>query len=713
MHISKVQLVNYRNFAFADFRFTKGVNTIIGENGSGKTNLFRGMRLLLDEFMIRAAYRMTEADFNRGIGDWRGHWIIISLEFDEVSEDEAIQALFLHGVGNITEGAIGKSTYNLIFRPNASIREKLSKLKIGDKAGLDIIRNEITIEDYETLFTGKSTADFSDPGVYASLVGDFDAVSFPDELNPALIGGQLPKILSISKEISFTFVQALRDVVSDFQNNRTNPLLTLLKNKSGEVDATAFQPIIDLVNNLNQNIESLPDVKSIRADIKATINDAAGQAYAPSSMSIRSDLSSDSDKLFQSLKLFVGESDEDYEGGIHELSLGGANLIYLTLKLLEFRYRKDRESFANFLLIEEPEAHIHTHIQKTLFDRLNYTDTQIIYSTHSTHISEVSNVKSINILGRKGLGCEVYQPSNGLPVKDIEKIQRYLDAIRSTLLFAKSVILIEGDAEEILFPIMIKKVLGVSLDELGISLVNIRSTGFKNIAVLFNDERIRRKCSIVTDLDTAFFDTIPNEGDDDAVIKKKTKAVNSQKSGASRKNDLELFCKDNPWVKPFFAQHTFEVDFLASGNSEYVIGSLDEVYTDTATITTAKSELSNADISVSGQRILTMANHVGKGWFAVLLGGALDYRTKIPVYILDALLFSSGSLNKELLGNIIRYRLGQLKLDPLADKNFDPYFREKLDQFLRDDLTAELFYAEWQRFAPNDTITRIFQIQNK
>jgi hypothetical protein len=41
------------------------------------------------------------------------------------------------------------------------------------------------------------------------------------------------------------------------------------------------------------------------------------------------------------------------------------------VKLLEFKYQKIKQSFANFLLIEEPEAHIHTHIhthiQKTLF----------------------------------------------------------------------------------------------------------------------------------------------------------------------------------------------------------------------------------------------------------------------------------------------------------------------------------------------------------
>ena len=38
MHISKVSLINYKNFANAKFLFNKGINTIIGENGSGKTN---------------------------------------------------------------------------------------------------------------------------------------------------------------------------------------------------------------------------------------------------------------------------------------------------------------------------------------------------------------------------------------------------------------------------------------------------------------------------------------------------------------------------------------------------------------------------------------------------------------------------------------------------------------------------------------------------
>ena len=114
MHITKLSLVNYRNFYNVKLLFNKGINTIIGENGSGKTNLFRAMRLLLDSSMPRFATKLAEGDFCRALGDWRGHWIIISLEFDDIAGDEASQSLFLHGVGNAEDEVVSRATYNLI-----------------------------------------------------------------------------------------------------------------------------------------------------------------------------------------------------------------------------------------------------------------------------------------------------------------------------------------------------------------------------------------------------------------------------------------------------------------------------------------------------------------------------------------------------------------------------------------------------------------------
>lgn len=95
---------------------------------------------------------------------------------------------------------------------------------------------KITINDYETVFTGKSTVDFNDKNVQNELMGDFENVIFNYEIDDSKFGGCIPHQLSVRKEVSFTFIKALRDVVSDFQDNKKNPLLTLLKSKSEELN---------------------------------------------------------------------------------------------------------------------------------------------------------------------------------------------------------------------------------------------------------------------------------------------------------------------------------------------------------------------------------------------------------------------------------------------------------------------------------------------
>ena len=685
MYISKISLVNYRNFKNASFFFNEGINTIIGENGSGKTNLFRAIRLLLDDDLLRSAYKIDVSDFSRTLEDWKGHWIIISIEFNDLSPEESIQSLFIHRTGIGNEEILDRATYNLFFRPKPEFRLKLSELQPGDKAGMNEILSKLVIEDYETFFTGKSTADFNDKEVYKELVGDFENVNFNFHLDGSKFGTKIPHQLSISHDICFTFVKALRDVVADFANNRTNPLITLLKNKSDEINEADYKPISDAVKSLNTQIEELPDVQQIREHIKETIKEAVGETYSPSSLSIKSSLPSEADKLLQSLKLFIGEPDEDYEGGIHELSLGGANLIFLTLKLLEFKYQKQKESFANFLIIEEPEAHLHAHVQKTLFERIVYGDTQIIYSTHSTFVSESSNIKNVNILSKKQNYAEVFQPTIGLADPKVVKLQRYLDAVRSNLLFAKGVILIEGDAEEILIPFLIKKVFGVSLDEIGISLINIGSTGFENVAQLFHDLRLRRKCSIITDLDSAICDTDILDDDSDKIKKYKKSVAASAKSGMERKTKLDDLTNGNKWLQICYAKHTFEIDFIQAGNESECVETIDEVYTDAKTRVTAKEELESDEVAVYGKRLLRMCKQHGKGWFAILLSGYIQQNTEIPDYIMDAVVFAKSTLSRETISNILAYRAdyylqeGQFPLDTNFQEALQDYTLFKLD----------------------------------
>ncbi|WP_051510844.1 ATP-dependent nuclease [Cobetia crustatorum] len=626
-----------------------------------------------------------------------------------MSNDEPIQALFNHSAEVIDQDDSGTAVYNLVFRPKASIRQKLAKIEDGDFEELERIRESITIEDYETEYTGRSSIDFTIPVNYMMVVGDFNNCKFNGVVNTSLAGVKLPRYLSLSKDISFTYIQALRDVVSEFRNNRTNPLLALLKVKSGDISEVTMQPIVDKVLELNESIESLDEVQSVRSDILSTIKDAAGETYAPRSLSVKSDLPEEADKLFKSLKLFVGESEDDYEDNISELSLGGANLIFLTLKLLEFKYKKEEDAIAKFLIIEEPEAHIHTHIQKTLFDRIGYHNTQIIYSTHSTHLSEVSNIKNINIITKGSNGCEVYQPANNLSASEIRNLQRYLDAVRSNLLFAKSTILVEGDAEEILIPIMFKQVTGLSLDELGISLINIRSTGFKNIAILFNDCRIKKYCSIITDLDAAFIDTTYSETDTSSLEKRKSKYAGSQSKGASRQKDLDSFVSGNNWLSVFYAEHTFEVDFIKSGNYRYIDKIIEDVYTSQSTIDLSKQELSSGNIELYGQRVLTMAESLGKGWFAILLGSKIDYRTIIPAYIWKAILASQKSLTIEQYASIYNYRLKKLYADQIVEVDKYCEAMSYIESYKSRHIALMEFKSLMSSYLKNDQINEILE----
>lgn len=104
-------------------------------------------------------------------------------------------------------------------------------------------------------------------------------------------------------------------------------------------------------------------------------------------------------------------------------------------------------------------------------------------------------------MGKKDKYTEIYIPSRGLQEEEIKKITRFLDVTRLPILFAKNVILVEGDAELILIPVMLKIKYGIDINKYGISIISMDSCFFDLIAVLFDDLRIKKKCAILTDLD--------------------------------------------------------------------------------------------------------------------------------------------------------------------------------------------------------------------
>jgi predicted ATP-dependent endonuclease of OLD family len=671
MYISKLCLRNYRNFRNSCIRFKKGVNTIIGENGCGKTNIMQAMRILLDESLPRT-YRFYESDFNRSIGKWKGHWIIIQIFFDELDYGDECQILALHLIGAAEDLDRLKGSCTVVFRPKLDVRTKLyeySLLNNKTTEGLNLLLDSITLDDYELCYLARTSLEFSDDHHYGEYVGDFENVTFPNPADVRFdIFGNKVYIGNFLKEISCTYIKALRDVESDLKSYRDNPLVNLLRGKERSIEVNKKTEITTKISDLNTEISSLEEVKEIASGITNNIHSSVGKTYAPA-VSIRSELPADMERLMQSLKIWVGDSsDEGYLGRIWELSLGGCNLIYLSTKLLEYEKVKSRDKVANFLLIEEPEAHIHTHIQKTLFDKIPENKTQVIFTTHSTHISSVSKISAVNIISKFSNRVEVFEPSNNLSKKGISRVERYLDAVRSDLLFAKSVMLVEGDAEQILIPIMFKRIFGTSLDEIGISLINIGSTGFQNVAQLFHSDRIRKRCAIVTDLDQSIIQ-LPASKDDDTNAQRNFR--NAEEVGERRKNKLNEFVKDNPFLKVFYAKNTFEIQFLQANNVVEVCDLVNDNFATKQWAKKVEEKLSSDSEEIAGREILRLANKFKKGWFALLLSDKIALHTHFPDYISKALGFCMGQLSLSTLKSIAVKRFTDLSLRPFADDLLD------------------------------------------
>lgn len=642
MYLKYVQIVNYKNLRKARFEFGKGTNTVIGENDSGKSNAMTAMRILLDDDYFYNTKRLKESDFYENLEDWRGHWIIISAFFDQITdedqqsqvctqispevEDEVFLKSFIRCEGN------NYGVVTLFIRPNKKKRKELFDAQT--KSDFDNVRRKISLLDYEFLYTVRSQADFTDDNIYKKIVGDFEDgdTPNPDDEDSCIIGTKVD-ILDIWKHISLEFIDALRDSQGELRKPK-NPLRRIFDVVNQEVDSETINSIKDKIRELNQSLSDIPQIQNIGNDVNKKLNDIVGLVYSPE-IRVESHIREEIESVARNLTIVPADEDD-----IDQLGLGHLNILYIALKLVEFEVNRNHEVL-NIMIVEEPEAHIHTHIQRTLFENLNIKDkyTQVIMTTHSTHLSEVSNITKMNVLMRRRNQALVMRPTNrlqefaegslGISNLSIEQcIERYLDAKRSVLLFSKAVILVEGDGEELLIPSLVKQRFGVSLDELGIGLINIGSVAFEYVACIFSDERIQRRCAIVTDLD--------------AVVENAEKcSEKAAQLGANRKQKIDDLFGENTWVNGFFAPHTLEIDFYnLEDNRKHIEKFINQHYIQK---TTKNEHIANLSACEADRydTVLTVVKKLGKGWHAILLANDIDRTIRIPEYIVQALAFAT------------------------------------------------------------------------
>lgn len=643
MFINKLSIEGYRCFnKNFEIELHKGLNVIVGENGSGKTSIINAFRqLFLDS--ESGHYNITEDDFHKPFekgAQAASHFKIIA-EFDDLQGKEKVA--FVHW-SNIS----GNAVLNLIVE-NKELRGRYKKILWGGNSR----SSQFDTELFNFIHC-----------IYLPPLRDAEA---------KLINGRQSRL---SKLLKFMEVKRLKQCKTD---NSSHPL---------------EQKFIDF----NASLISDNDISIKRANdlISGHLKQAIGENFSQSThiQFVENDFT----RIVENLRLLffpdLSGSDVEVFRSLCQNSLGYNNLLYIASILAELtltatsdedKITDENSTFYRLLLIEEPEAHLHPQLQVRLLNYLQQVATQnnvqVIVTTHSTVLASSVDLQSITHLTKATDPVATPLRACGLPDESINFINRWLDITKSNLLFASGVILVEGIAEQMIIPELAKKLFSQydpkhkGLEDLGISVINLNGIYFKhfmrlycNLTGLENEEdqkgkNIPIRCAGITDLDPDKEQVISQEEITDSDGKTriiKTKIVLKPCEGnllPGKNHALKIMktVNNSESCRLFVSKFkTLEYDLAMQGNNAAVIaGLLAELWpTDGPT----KRELSDISLNIrtdvdsklkanDAHTILQRidSNEISKGYFAQVLADRLaknEIALEIPDYITNAILWA-------------------------------------------------------------------------
>lgn len=285
-----------------------------------------------------------------------------------------------------------------------------------------------------------------------------------------------------------------------FQEKEDHKLVEIIKNANKEIDNYFIDDDDTVLSTLRNNITAFLVEKS---DIQPS--------FVTSDLQLKS--------ILESLSLNLSEI---------RPGLGVQNLLFIAAELLLLEQHEDEG--IKMALIEEIESHLHPQAQLRLIEYIQnkYDDSgiQFILSTHSTTLSSEINIK--NALICKNSKVYSLAPENTkLEKGDYLFLQRFLESSKSNMFFSQGVIMVEGDAENLLLP-TIAKIIGSNLSQHGVSIVNVGSTAFLRYSKIFlqkNESEKLMPVSIITDVDVK-----PQWNQEKEQLDIKTEETNSRKS---------------------------------------------------------------------------------------------------------------------------------------------------------------------------------------
>ena len=445
MIVSELKLYNFRQFKSEDnkpgllINFHRGLNALIGENDSGKSAVIDAIKLVL--LTQSGEYiKPSDEDFYRSKDGISCDEFKIECTITDFNENEAKNFIEYLNYKKVE----GEDEYTLILNYRA--------WRVGNK-----IFSETRVGDEE------------------------DGIRMDAE----------------SKELlKAVYLKPLRDAQREMSSGRGSRISQILLNHPAFKNKKDHY-VIKVFEEANKEIEKYfaeeEDGKEILKTIINNLKLFHDERHGSGAELVASDIQLKA--ILETLTLRVLEINP---------GLGELNLLFIAAELLLLK--DDTDGGIKLALIEELEAHLHPQAQLRLINYLqneyNKNDVQIIISTHSPILASKINLKNL-ILMKNGVGYDLSYEKTKLEKGDYLFLQRFLDSTKANLFFARGIIMVEGDAENILIPV-IADIIGYPLEKYGVSIVNVGSTAFlrySRIMIREDGENIKIPVSVITDCD--------------------------------------------------------------------------------------------------------------------------------------------------------------------------------------------------------------------
>jgi putative ATP-dependent endonuclease of the OLD family len=457
MFLSEIQIENFRIYGEGKNQFTlklkPGLTALIGENDTGKTAVVDALRFALGT-RDQEFHRVEESDFHQPLSGERTKEIRIRCKFENLTQQD--KAAFAE---HLTYEDKGKSKLAVLYinwkaaaaqRPGRQgyfVSAETKSGKSGDGPSFDL------------------TAKFLLCSTYLRPLRDAERAMSAGR------GSRLSQILQHTKDV--------KDFGKDYDPS----------SGTTELDKLSVLGIGDLADAL---LGKHAGVKTARESLNT--NYLKNLSFKGDGLEGHISVSGARGDISARLRLMLEKLDLHLRDGANpqlppNRGLGSNNILFMACELLLLGSENDGFPL---LLIEEPEAHLHPQRQLRLMQflqakakeqRQDGQNIQVIITTHSPNLASAIDLDNLVLLnGAKAFPLAFGQTE--LTKSDYGFLARFLDVTKANLFFARGVLIVEGDAENILVP-TIARLIGKNLTDHGVSLVNVGGIGLRRYARIY------------------------------------------------------------------------------------------------------------------------------------------------------------------------------------------------------------------------------------